>query len=472
MAAHHHLANTGEEVDYLKRKYKNVFWNDPKDYLFRDLGSNFYAPKISSSFCSASSKYLAVHLAGGGGKIMVMPVDKPGRYGSAQSTSCHNSANYSEWCPYSDNMLAVATRGSKLQVFAFDDDDFDADGLNKAAVQPIADFEMPTEKELTMCMWHPCARDTIVVISKDKKPDDNNLWVKNIATGEDMIEKATGCEIFHACWNPDGSQFLYTSRETKSKLYITDLRTDESPKQVTVGMKDTYVFFMDAKRHGCEQNYIGCIGKDNSQQKVFIKIWNAETLEEVKTIKVDGTETSCVPYFDSGRFQLWYYAKTESRLNLQRFFLIDGAISWKKSPKSVGSLMSKKGITGGCFLPQRGLNFAEVEIERFFALSTETKMVYGYSIVNPRSKKSAFDGQFYPNARGLMPSNDATSWMAGKDTPPTMWELDPSIQRDETGAAVFVKKASYSEMEAGLAKAREILTEEQWAVVQEAMNNA
>jgi len=455
------------DMDYLKRKYKNVHDMDTKDYVFREIGS-IWAPKIASSFCSASSKYLLVHLTGGGGKNALLQVDKPGRFSNCTTLATLNSCNYSEWCPYNDSMVACVTKKSVCQVFTVPEDAFDSEGKLKARFAPIVTLEPPTKKELTCVRWNPVAQNVIVVVSKEK--NGANIWVYDISTGEVLYEIEAGGEVFHCQWSADGSKLIYTLRASSAKMYVTDPRTDEEPKCVDTGLRDAYLFYAATKLYGAKKDYIGVVGKNNKKQEINIVFWDADTLEEERRIKVDGTDAALVPHFDSGRCMLWSYGKTESRLYCHRFFVLDGEIAWKKCPKTALVTTLKKGVTGGCFMPQRGLDYENIEIQRFFGLSTELKSCMVYKMVNPRSRKGYFEPEFYPEAPGLVCPLTADKWKGGENASQVLWSLDPSIKRDATGAAVFVKKATYEQLEKALDKAKSFLTEEQVAAVDEVLS--
>jgi len=452
------------DLDYHKRKYKNVHEVDPKDYTFKGIGS-VYNPKIASTFCSANHKYALFHLEKGGGKNLLVKSDKPGRYDGAKTVlKSHNSVNYSEWCPYNDNMLATASKASggnspMCEVFVVTDDNFGEDDKFKGGLEPVVQITPEdTTKDLICVRWNPVVKDLLLVVGKSK--GDDNIWVYNIANGEVVKSYATGFEVFSAQWDCMGNKIMVTQRAIKSKVLIYDPRTDaDGPSaEVQSDLRNPYIFYCATKMYGAETDYFGVIGKDHGKQKAFIKFWDMTTLECEKEIKIEGTDTTPVPYFDSGRCMLWSWGKTESRIYCHRFFVIENRINWKKSPKAPVVHTLGQGITGGTFMGQRGLDFPKIEIQRFFSLNIENKDCYVYKLVTPRSKKSNFSPEFYPDYPGLVAPLTLDKWMGGEESMPVLWSLDPSIERDETGAAVFVKKLTYSELEDKLAMVKKFLS--------------
>lgn len=437
-----------------KRKYKNVHEIDAKDYTFKEIGG-LYTPKVASNFCAANYKYAVFHLAGGGGKALLCRADAPGRYSGAVTLATARSVIWSEFSPFNPNMLACATLGSEVQIWNVTEDLFNDEGKLKERFEPVVSLELNTKKDATIVRWNPAVNNIIAVVGKSK--NGPNLWIYDISTSQLLKEYDTGHEIFHLQWDADGNKLSWTSRGTKASMFVVDPRTDDVPTEVSCGLRDPYIFYCGLKQQGCKTDYIGLSGIDNTKRKSMLQFYNADTLELVKSMKVEGTEQTITPMFDSGRAMLWSYVKTESRIYFHRFFIKDGDISWKLSPKQPVALMVPKGISGGCFMGQWGLDFSEIEIQRFFALSNETKSCYVYKMVVPRMRKSEFEAEFYPEVPSLIPNLEAADWFGGTDASCDMWSLDPRIKRDVTGAAVFVKKATYEELADENAKLKKAL---------------
>jgi len=463
-----------ESLDYLKRKYKNIYQVDPKDFEYREIGS-IYCPKMATSFCSASSKFVMVHLTGGGGKNALLKVDKPGRYSGCTPFNTANTVNWSEWCPHNDNMVAVCTKASVCQIFNIPDDGFDEDGKiipekkSAGAFEPVQTLAPETSKELIVAKWHPTCANVLAVVSKEK--NGPNIWVYDVGSAEVLYEISAPGEVYTLDWSADGSKLLYTVRSTSNgKLYITDPRTEDEPVCVETGLRDPYVFYMPQTLYGAKRDYFGVTGVFAKKQKSLLKIYQADDCECVWEKEVAGTSTGVTPTWDAGRCMLFSYAKTESRLYVVRFFQIGDEIKFSKTPKTPIALLFQKGVTGGCFMPQRNLNYEQIEIQRFFALSNEMKNLFGYQIVVPRKIKSAFSKEFYPEVPGMAPSLDMAKYKAGESAPPVMWTLDPSVNY-EGGSAVFKKKATYDQLEAALEVAKKHLAgnEEALAAVEAAL---
>jgi len=450
-----------------KRKYKNVFIETKHHgdaFEFTEVGK-IWTPKIDSNFCSASGKYLCVHTESVC-RVFVCPVNAIGRYSSCPKLTCSQKVNFSAWCPYNDSMVALATKGSKCDVFQIPEGCFGEDGkLTQEGVdlKPVATLETPSQKDLICVQWHPTAQNIIAVVSKEK--NGANIFVYDIATSELLYQIDSGSEVCSLIWSCDGSKLIYTNRAKNSTLFINDPRTEEPATEVATNLKEGQVFYCAMKLYGAKKDYIGVSGiyeKTAMQRTATYAFWDAETLEEVYRKEASKDTFPLIPYFDSGRCTLWMYQKAACRVIGQRFFVVDGEIYFKKT-QTPAALLTKHGVTGGCFMPQRGLDYDNIEVQRFYALSSNKGNCFANKIIVPRKVTGNFDPFFYPEFPGLVAPCTSEEYQAGENKDPVMWSLDPAIERDATGAAVFKKKATYQELEKALEIAKGYLTEEQIA---------
>lgn len=454
------MAESGPvDMAFLKRKYKNVQEDDgqlKEDFYYKELGA-FHVPKNTSGYCSANSKYVFYHLRNSG---LLLQANSPGRFNTAQKLAS-GKVHFSQWCPYNDALLATAGDKGSVKIFNADGMEFITETTSSEAVkgslvkqehpvEPVQTLKCPTEKLVNVVQWNPVVGNLLLAVSKDKS--GTNMFVFDISSGQELYAFEAGFEVFDAIWSGDGNKIIYTKKEMKKdNLFVLDVLTG-TKTQCSCGMKSGHLFYASLKMYGNARDYIGVSGTNEDRVAAF-SFYDADTLELAHTTKLAGSERPLLPYFDNGRAMLWCYGKTESRIYFYRFFVLDGDINWKKSPKNPGTIVMKASVSGACFIGQRGLDYNNLEIQRMYALDAEKKRCIVYKMIVPLKRKGEFNKMYYPEAPGEIATLDLATWQenAGKTTYPTLWDLDPSITRDATGKASFTVKATYQELEAKLA---------------------
>ena len=104
------LATTTGEQCYIKGE-----WFPPP---LTPSPSHPFSP-TSTTAPTASAKYFAVAVSGGGGPFVVCDLKKPGRYDASNTFKCqgHSSSVLDfEWSPFDDDMIASASDDSTIKV--------------------------------------------------------------------------------------------------------------------------------------------------------------------------------------------------------------------------------------------------------------------------------------------------------------------------------------------------------------------
>jgi len=139
---------------------------------------------------------------------------------------------------------------------------------------------------------------------------------------------------------------------------------------------------------------------------------------------------------------MWYYGKGDLSVS---FAL------WRPQKKeffSMGLHRNQEPIKGGCFANQRSMDVMDCQVQVFYALCNKGgSNISPLKFSVPRRQKSTFAPELFPDCPGLRPVCTIDEWLGGAEfSGPNMITMDPDVEIDESGAAVFKKKLSYKEL--------------------------
>lgn len=418
--------------------------------MYLDLKEGFNDKGKDSDYCSASGKYMCIHSQGGGGKLQVWKLGCPGRKERDKQTfftglTGHVSA--SRWSPHTDGLLAAGDVHGVVIVHFFHGKDFDDDGyminqIEKPTTLCNTDFGKP----ITDIAWNPCVQNLFAVSSKA-----NNMKFFDAASGEQALDglELTFDNVVHSIdWSWDGVHICCIEKTgAKHTLHVFNVRS-ETPKtpvfSKALGLKAARSLWLNTT----EYQHVCAIGVDAGAGKRVLKVFDikGDQLGRNQSIPEAGT-SGLSPTWDAGRELLWYYTKGDLSVSFMRYK------SSGSTFKSLGIYRYKDSIKGGCFVNQREMDTKTFEIAQFYALRQErrTLSITPTPFIVPRKTGfSAFEKELYPDVISTKPAMTLSEYEQAEVSQvklPLLRTMDPNVEINEDGEAVFIVKMSYAELE-------------------------
>lgn len=379
-------------------------------------------------YIKANSKYFAVAVRGGGGAVLVHPIDKPGRIGVGKPVIAgHSSAVIDfDFNPFNDHQIATASEDLTLKIFSFPEG-----GLTEKVTEADVSLE-GHERKVTFCKWHPTASNILASGSSDQ-----TVRVWDTETGEQKYEyKAEGI-IQDLQWNYDGS-LLGISCKDKT-VHIFDPRNPDAAKVINAheGAKTSKIGWL-----GSTGMFITC-GFTKRSKREF-KLWDSSSdlSKPVTTIDIDSGSGVLFPYFDEGVNVLYLMGRGDGNI---RYYEWTGE---KPYFYSISEFRSSKSQKGCCVCPKLANNILGAEVTKVLKLTTDSVIPLGFTI--PR-KSDNFLADCFPDDYAGVASMTADEWCAGENKDPVKMSMNPKNAGDvaaaiAAAAGASVKKATYSEL--------------------------
>jgi len=199
----------------VKSKFKHVAVEETfkkTDMAYLDIAKKFVTDG-DTNFCSASGKYICTHMDGGGGPLLIMKLNMPGR----KARECQNTCKYhdskvavSEWSPHSDGLLASGDTAGNVYVHFFDDSMFSEEGLLKESIiDPLVKVETGFKKPISGLSWNPCVSNLFACCTKEKL-----IKIFDATSGaeaSDLVIETKDVPI-SPCWSWDGNYLAFIEK--------------------------------------------------------------------------------------------------------------------------------------------------------------------------------------------------------------------------------------------------------------------
>lgn len=204
------------------------------------------------------------------------------------------------------------------------------------------------------------------------------------------------------------------------------------------GTKSSKVFWIP------KLNWIGATGfsKDAKRQ---LKIWDCKNLKDpIFKQDIDQVASVLMPMYDDDLGVLYLAGKGDG--SIQYYELVNN----DRILYTLGVYRTPEPQKGGGWVPKRGLEVMQCEVQRFLKLTG--KSVIPVSFIVPRKVgNEVFQQDIYPDAFSGKPSLNADEWISGQNKNPLLMSLDPAKrqdnQDDDNGNGNFIKKKSYQDLE-------------------------
>ena len=208
-------------------KFRHVYGEDAKpEKALLDL------PVTSAAgdhrYISASAKFFAVALSGGGGPVGVFPLDYCGKYTNdtpkieGHTSGCTDTA----FSPFNDNLLATGSSDATVKLWQIPEG-----GLTETLREPAADL-VGHNKPISFIEWNPVANNVLAVATR---VPEVRLW--DVNTGKEALKFSSPSMIQDMSWNYNGSILSLSGKDKKIRL------VDPRKADTVIAVSTLYLFY-------------------------------------------------------------------------------------------------------------------------------------------------------------------------------------------------------------------------------------
>jgi coronin-1B/1C/6 len=395
------------------------------------LGAN-PACNGDGDFICANEKFLAYAAAGGGGPVVVLNLNKPGRLPAKLPTvSVHKAAVLDhQFHPFLNTLLATAGEDGYVKVSQIPDE-----GLTENVEKAIVSLEGHSKK-VAFIKFHPTANNILASGSHD-----NLVKVWDIEAQSEALNIEDHSDVIQSMdWNVDGSHLATTCKDKKIRVF--DPRDGKSVLSTEgfAGTKRASVVWAS--------NQEKLIGVGFSKTSVRQHgVWDPKKLDAPLAITdLDQSAGVVIPFYDPDNSILYLSGKGDASI---RYFEL---VKEKPYLHALSEFRDTKSQQGVAWLPKRACDTTKCEIALCLRLMKEAIVPISFQV--PR-KSDLFQKDLFPDAYAGVPSLEAREYLSGQNAGPKLKSMKPGATTETTTVAkTFTAKKSPQELEAENEKLR------------------
>jgi len=377
---------------------------------------------------TGNDKFLAFASQGGGGPLIVHPLDKPGRLGmQTKKIMVHKSTVLDfQFHPFISSMIATGSEDCYVKVTKFP-----SAGLENDI--KVADVTLEGhQKKVTSINFSPTANNILATTSHDKTV---KIW--DIEAQSEVLSfddhKEVPCSFD---WNTDGSLAATSCKDKMVRIYDPrkpkeSCLTGEGP----AGTKKSSILFLD--NHGL----IATVGFTRNSARQYLLYDPKKFDKPIATVDIDQSAGVFIAKYDPDTSMLYLAGKGDASI---KYFEIVSEAPYVHFLSEYSDSQTTKGIG---WLPKTSMDTSKCEVARALRLSRDQIQPISFQV--PR-KSDMFQADIFPDTYAGVPALNATEWLAGENKPPAMQSMDPKKNGGAKQEVAFSKKKSPKELQAEL----------------------
>eukprot|EP00057_Strongylocentrotus_purpuratus_P024756 XP_011679230.1 PREDICTED: LOW QUALITY PROTEIN: coronin-7 [Strongylocentrotus purpuratus] len=366
-----------------------------KDHIFNIRNASINVFGESDGF-HANKKWAAVPLAGSGGLITIIDINKPGKLPETGVPTVQNGSTMMDFCwdPFNDCRLAVACDDAKIRVWSFPEEGFEG-----TLTEPDV-FLLGHQEKIYFIKFHPLASDVLLSASFDMF-----LKVWDLTTGEEILSlEGHTDQIFSAAWSPDGKRIATVCKDGLIRIY--EPRSSNTPVAQgpgPEGSRGARIFWV----HNGELLAVSGFEKDSART---VSLHDPKDLTEaLQTLVIDkANPATLIPCYDPDTHVVFMTGKGER--------LVTCIEVLKEAPyfMPLSNYASPESHQALSFLPKTCCRIKDVEFMRALKLSKLSKETIHFTL--PRVKKEYFQDDAFPDTKVTWePVSTGADWFSGKN---------------------------------------------------------
>jgi len=365
------------------------------------------------NYITANSKFFCYSGIGGGGPVVVWPINKPGRLPhNVPSLQVHKDQVLDfDFNPFNDNLLATGGEDCHIKVSQIPDD-----GIKQNITEAVANLE-GHERKINILHWNPAAQNVLGSASADLSL---KIWdVEKQACLSSFNEFGDVCQSFD--WNPDGSQVVTTAKDLTMRVF--DPRQQGSVVKFAgfTGSKSSRALWRGDK------GQVIAVGSSKTSARQY-GLWDVKMPEKpMQLVDIDTSAGVLMPMFDADNQILYVAGKGDGNI---RYFEIVDTDPYVHYLSEFRDNQSQKGIA---WLPKRAVDTTKCEVAHAFRLMKDKMIPISFQV--PRKSADTFQKDLYPDTYAGIPALSAADWAAGKNATPAKKSMKPGAAAPSAGAA-------------------------------------
>ena len=397
-------------------KYRHVYTEGPKhDGTFTNVVP--YPGGGDHQGIKCNTKYWATGVKGGGGPVLVYPLNKPGVVPTDAVKLNGHTADVLDldFHPFYQDLLVTGSQDCRINLWRIPEEG------PQQGQEPLSVLQ-GCKKKIMYTLFNPVA-DNILATADGAK----TVSIFDVSTSQQVsADKSLHSKLIQDLkWNGDGSQLCTASKDRALRFF-----DPRAPGECTVvedvhkGLKTFKMCFLDN-----HQQYV-TVGF-NRQARRELKTYDARTNTCLNTHGLDQSSGLLFPFYDQGTNLLYLIGRGDSNIRIFER-TSDSPYQYECSNERVSGA-----VKGVCMAPKRVLDVENTETTRF--LKMEADQIQTIKYVIPR-RDAGFQEDLFPDDYAGIPALSAEAWLGGENASPVLMSLDPDERSDAPAAAKFEQK--------------------------------
>jgi len=401
--------------------YRHVF-GTPAKPEGQFLGIN-PACNGDSDHIAGNEKFLAYASAGGGGPVVVLPLNKPGRLGKLPTIQVHKAAVLDQqFHPFLNNLIATAGEDGYVKVTQFPED-----GLTENIDKAVVTLEGHSKK-VAFVKFHPTANNILASASHDFLV---KIWdveaqteALNFEDHPDVVQSVD--------FSADGSQIATSCKDKKIRVFDPRDGKSVSTTEGFAGTKRSSVVWASN-----QEKLLG-VGFSKTSVRQY-GIWDPKKLDApLNIIDLDQSAGVVIPFYDPDNSILYLAGKGDASI---RYFEL---VKEKPYLHALSEFRDTNSQQGVAWLPKRACDTTKCEIAHCLRLMKDAIVPISFQV--PR-KSDLFQKDLFPDAYAGVPSMEAKEYLSGENRAPKLKSMKPGSTTEQVVVKTFSAKKSPQELE-------------------------
>lgn len=368
-----------------------------KDKCYTSTKANFTG---DGNFIKANNTFLAFAATGGGGPVVIHPLNRIERFGPSPPVLNVHRAAVLDWdfSPFMENLIATGDDSGVVKITAFPEH-----GLTAHVEEASATLE-GHQKKIGFLHWHPVANNILASSSYD---NTIKLWDAEKSVEKLSIAFEDNPQSFE--WNHNGS-LLGVSVKDKT-IRILDPRNSNQGHSgpALQGSKPTRLVWLEGEK-------VAVVGfsANSTRQAVIFDSRKLDT--PITFIDIDQSAGVLMCFFDPDTGILFMAGKGDGNIRYYE------SISEEPYLYPLSEFRSNEATKGFCFTPKRFCDTKTCEIGHGLRLCKEYIEPISFQV--PR-KSDLFQEDLYPDTYAGIPALSADEFFEGKNKDAPMTSMKP-----------------------------------------------
>jgi len=375
-------------------------------------------------FICANDKFLAYASAGGGGPVVVLPLNKPGRLGKLPTIQVHKASVLDHaFHPFLNTLIATAGEDGYVKVSQFPEE-----GLTENIDKAIVTLEGHSKK-VAFVKFHPTANNILASASHDALV---KIW--DIEAQAEALNVEAHPEVVQSLdFSYDGSQICTTCKDKKIRVFDPRDGKSVASAEGFAGTKRSSVVWAS------NQEKILGVGFSKTSVRQC-GVWDPKNLSTpLNIMDLDQSAGVVIPFYDPDNSILYLAGKGDASI---RYFELTKEKPYLHALSEFRDTNSQQGVA---WLPKRACDTTKCEIAHCLRLMKDSVVPISFQV--PR-KSDLFQKDLFPDAYAGVPSMEAKEYLAGENRAPKLKSMKPGTAQETVVVKTFSAKKSPQELEA------------------------